>query len=152
MTWTALALAAFAAWLVFNWLAPLSLTFFGLPLSTGRLPGEILYMANAHRVRYYTAKLRGGYAFSTWLGFSHAVFLSEDFMRSAPPAVVRFVLAHELGHCALGHLRWRWLCVVSGAILLPAVRRWLRRQEEDADAWAEALSGVPRSVIRGART
>ena len=149
MTWEPWALGVCAAWLVFNWLAPLAILLYCKPLGLGRIPGEILYRANAHRVSYYTARLDGGYAFSVWMGWRHAVVLDEAFMRHAPPVVIRFVLAHELGHCALGHLRWRWACAVTGAILLPWVRRWLAHAEGEADAWAESLSGISRTVLRG---
>lgn len=141
-------LGLWALWAIFNWLAPLSILAFAQPLSYGRIPAEIMFHANAKRVKYYVvANLARGYAFSTWLGWRHAVVLNKDFMQYGSPSQIRFVLAHELGHCALGHLKMRWLCVVTGAILLPQVRAYLKRQEDDADKYGEELSCVPRSVL-----
>lgn len=144
MTW---ALGIFGAWLVFNWLAPLSLLAFAEPMSVGRLPKDILEKANAYRVRFYIGKLPRSAALSSWLGWKHVVVMGRDFMAHASPAQVRFVLAHELGHCALGHLKRRWFCTVTGLALVPAVGRYLRAKEEEADAWAEELSGIPRGIM-----
>ena len=134
-------------WLLFNWLAPLSLLATATRMSLGRIPKDILDRANAYHVHYYVAKLNGSAALSTWLGWKHAVVLDRDFLHHASPGRVRFVLAHELGHCALGHLKRRWLCTVTGLALLPVVSAYLRRKEEEADAYAETLSGLPRTVL-----
>lgn len=143
----------FIIWLIFNFLAPLSLIRTATPMGIGRIPADILYRANAHKVRYYVDDLRAlnanGFAFSTWLVFRHAVVLDRNFLLHAPPEVIRFVLAHELGHCALGHLRQRYFLTVTGLILFPAIRRWLATKEHEADAWAEKLSCVHRSILRG---
>ena len=140
-------LSLLAAWLLFNFLAPLSLLAFAQPMSLGRIPADILEAAKAHKVRFFDAHLARGLAFSTWLGTSHAVVLNRSLLERAYPAQIRFILAHELAHCQLGHLRLRWLLTVSGAILVPAVARWFRGKEEEADLLAERLSGLPRSIL-----
>lgn len=153
MMWWILGLAT--VWLLFNWLAPLSVLAFAEPLPLGRIPDDILRKAQAHRVRYYVSDLvqaskepnMKGLAFSTWLGWKHAVVLDRSFLRGAYPSQIRFVLAHELGHCALGHLKKRWLATVTGLCLLPAVRAHLEHNEEEADAWAEKLSGLSSRVL-----
>ena len=134
-------------WLIFNWLAPLSLLAFAERLSIGRIPRNILDKANAYHVHYYVAKLVRPGAFTTWLGWKHAVVIDRDFLQRAHPSQIRFVLAHELGHCALGHMKVRWLCTVTGFALLPPVQRFLRRKEEEADDFAEKLSGIDRAVL-----
>ncbi len=137
----------FIAWLIFNWLAPLSLLSYCQRISIGRIPKNILDAADAHHVRFYVGKLERSAAFSTWLGWRHAVVLDRDFMHSAPSDVVRFVLAHELGHCVLGHLRLRWLLTVTALAMLPSMRRYLDQKEGDADAYAEALTGVQSMLV-----
>ena len=140
-----------AVWLVFNWLAPLAALRGAVRLSLGRIPGEIVQRAGAERVEFYQAVLDRGYAFSIWSWPHQFVVLDRGFALHAHPAQVRFVLAHELGHCALGHLRRRWLAAVTGAALCaPFRRRLVRGEEEAADAYAEALTGLPRAVLREA--
>lgn len=145
MTWWLL--AVLAVWLLFNWLAPLSLLAFAERMSVGRIPKNILDKADAYHVHYYVARLVRPGAFTTWLGWKHAVVLDRDFLQKAFPSQVRFVLAHELGHCALGHLKRRWFCTVTGLALLPAVREYLKGKEEEADIFAEKLTGLPRTVL-----
>lgn len=150
--WLAGSSAAFVAWAVFNYFVPLTVLSFAQRMSIGRIPADILRRANVHRVEYYVANLARGYAFSIWLGWRHAVVLDKNFLRLGAPAQIRFVLAHELGHCALGHLKLRWLAVVTGAMLLPCVRRWLKRLEDQADEFAENLAGLPRAVLLSPET
>lgn len=140
-------LGGLVAWLIFNWLAPLSLLAFAERMSVGRIPKNILDKANAYHVHYYIAKLVRPGAFTTWLGWKHAVVFDRDFLQRAYPDQIRFVLAHELGHCALGHMKRRWFCTVTGLALLPAVRVYLEGKEEEADAFAEKLTGLSRLVL-----
>ena len=144
---TAWFLVLIVAWLLFNWLAPLSLLANATRMSIGRVPKDILDRANAYHVHYYVAKLNGPLALSTWLGWKYAVVLDRNFLQNARADQVRFVLAHELGHCALHHLQLRWLCTVLVLSWIPTVNAYLRRKEEDADAFAEELSGLPRTVL-----
>lgn len=144
-------LGVIVAWLLFNWLATLSLLALAEPLSIGRIPKDILDKANAYHVKYYTANLIQRGAITTWLGWRYAVIIDKLYIRNAVPAQFRFVLAHELGHCALGHMRARWLATVTGLALLPAVDRYLKRKEDEADAFAEELSGLPREILKNPR-
>lgn len=118
-------------------------------MNVGNLPGEILYRANANRVRYYRAKLDRGFAFTVWSWPYRIVVINDDFLALSRPDIIRFVLAHELGHIVLGHSFARWISVVTGMALFPSVRRWLGRNEGDADEYAEQLSGVQRTALWG---
>lgn len=137
-------------WGLFNWLAPLAMLHFAERLSIGRVPGDILVRGKAHHVRFYVSGALGsrGCACSVWSGPFHAVIVSRAFLQAASADQIRFTLAHELGHCAMGHLRLRWLLVTTGLILLPFGRRMLERTESAADAYAESLVCIPRSVLR----
>jgi Zn-dependent protease with chaperone function len=148
MTWI---IALLLGWLLFNWLATYSLLLKAERMSVGRIPRDILDKANAYHVQYYVSDLIRRGALTTWLGWKYAVIIDRMYMRNATPAQFRFVLAHELGHCALGHMRARWLCTVSGLALIPAVQRYLKRKEDEADAFAEKLSGLPREILRNPR-
>lgn len=135
-------------WVAFNWAAPLTVLQEAQRVGLGRLPAEVIQRANAVHVYFYYAELSRGTALSLWSWPWQAVVLNKQFMLTAHPAQVRFVLAHELGHCALGHLRKRWLAAVCGIALLEAPRRWLTCGDEDAaDAYAEALTGLPRAIL-----
>lgn len=147
--WAILLLVLLLLWILFNWLSPLALLAFSQRMSIGRIPGEILARANKHNVSYYIANLSSrGYAFTTCLGWRYAVVLDRAFLQQAQPAQIRFVLAHELGHCALGHVKLKIICVTTGLILLPFVRDRLKELEEAADEFASNLSGLPRDILR----
>ena len=133
-----------AFWLVFNWAAPFAVLAQAERIGRGRLPGELLTWSRDQKVRFYTARLSGGYGFSVWAPPWSVVVFDKDFFAQASPPLVRFVVAHELAHFSLGHHRARWLAVVSGAALVPAVQRWLVRMEGEADAWAEERTGLRR--------
>lgn len=149
MIWWILGLLA--AWLLFNWLAPFSLLLNAERLSVGRIPRDILDKADAYHVQYYTANLLRRGAITTWLGWKYAVIIDKTYMRNAAPAQFRYVMAHELGHCALGHTRSRWLATVTGACLIPPIKAFLQCKEDEADAFAEQLSGLPAAILRNPR-
>lgn len=145
-------------WITFNLLVPFSVVQTAQPMGIGRIPADILFRANTEKVHYYVDKLmevdehgrmtKGrGVAYTAWLGNMHIVVIDQTFLKRAQPAQIRFVLAHELAHCALGHVRQRWLAVVSGLVLLPFVRRKLKDLEDEADTYAETLSGLPKEVL-----
>ena len=115
------------------------------PVSRGRLPAELLDWDQDGEVRFYTAPLSGGYGFSIWAPPWSIVVFDRDFFAQAPPTLVRFVVAHELAHFTLGHHRKRWFAVVTGLALLPAVRGWLRRMEDEADMVAQVYTKSKRS-------
>lgn len=141
-----------AAWVVFNLVAPRVAVLRAEPIGWGRLPAELLTMSRDRRVRFYHADLSRGYGYSVWAPLSlNVVIFDRTFYAHASPALVRFVVAHELAHFHAGHHRWRWAAVVSGAILLPAVRRWLLAMEAEADAEAERRTGYDRSMFKGFR-
>ena len=139
-----LALFLLACWLALNWLSPLATLAAADPLSGGRVPAELLERARALRARFYVANLTRGPGFSAWVWPRYIIVLDRTFLSRLTPEHVRFVMAHELGHVALGHLRWRCLAMTSGAALLPLVRRRLEAHEAAADAYAELITGFKR--------
>jgi Zn-dependent protease with chaperone function len=141
---------AVVLWVLFNFVAPFAVLKDAKRMTVANLPGEILYRANASKVRYYRAKLYGGAAFTVWSWPYKYIVMSDDFLKMAHPTAIRFVLAHELGHVVLGHTFKKWLAIVLLIGLIPPVHRWIMRDEDRADEYAEQLSGVPRSVLRGA--
>lgn len=117
------------AWLLLNELAPLALLY-------GAKREHPMPWALIRRARFYSSeKLTGGIACSCVVG--------PYFIIMAHPRVyterMDLVLAHEIGHCVLGHLRWRWLAQVTGAALLPWVQRRVAKFEGEANDWAFAL-------------
>lgn len=148
MTWVGLFLAAVVLWVAFNWVAPLAVLTEAQPLSPGRLPRELFQSEEAKRVRFYLADLKLGYGYSVWAPPWNMVLFDKGFFQHASPALVRFVVAHELAHFALNHHRKRWILVVLGLALLPPVRRMFRRFEDEADAEAVRRTGLPRSAFK----
>lgn len=142
LTWV---LVLFTFWVLFNWAAPFAVLTHAEQINRGRLPAELLEWNKDQKVRFYVAQLSGGYGFSIWAPPWSVVVFDKDFFARASPPLVRFVIAHELAHFNLGHHRWRWLAAVSGLILLPAVRRWLRAMEDEADLAAYWRTGSKRS-------
>jgi len=150
-----LLLIALALWVAFNWVAPFATLINAERISPGRLPSALLTSAGARKVRFYTAHLprgpRVGLGFSIWAPPFSVVVFDQEFFARAPTAMIRFVVAHELAHFSLGHHRMRWLAVVTGAVLLPTVRRRLARAEDEADAAASKHTGLSKSMFPGLR-
>lgn len=146
MTWLLIGLAL---WLAFNIAASYAPLLLAERISPGRLPAELLARGEARRVRFYVGQTVQSYAFSSWAPpLITVVIFNREFFRRATPELVRFVIAHELGHAAARHHIWRWFAVVSGLALLPFVRRWLIRQEDEADAYATALTGFKKEFFK----
>lgn len=139
-------------WVGFNWSSPLALLGDAEELSLGRLPAELLARVRAHKVRFYLSALRRGPGFSAWVWPWSFVVFDRQFFRHASPELVRYLIAHELAHFALRHPQRRWLVVVTGVVLLPPVRRWLARCEDEADAFAEKLTGFRREFFDQLKT
>lgn len=150
MTWL---LALLALWLLFNWAAPFATLVGAERISPGRLPAELLVWRDARQVRFYMADLprgkRVGLGFSIWAPPFSVVVFDREFFSKAPASMIRFVVAHELAHFALGHHRLRWFAAVTGLILLPAVRRRLARTEDEADAAATKRTGLSKNLFPG---
>lgn len=108
----------------------------------GRVPQEIAAVAHQLNVRFYTAELNDAGGFSVLAWPRMFVVFDRESLAQTPAWALRFLVAHELGHCALGHLQARWLLTVSGLVLLPAAQRWLGEMEREADAYAERLTGL----------
>lgn len=139
---------ALALWLGFNWLAPLATVSGAQKMSEGRIPAGLLRLARDYRVTFYTSELYRGPGFSAWVWPRHIIVLDAAFLRTLTPEHSRFVIAHELGHVALGHLKIRWLCVVTGLIMLPGIKRRLDiDHESEADTVAERLTGFKREFF-----
>ena len=146
-----LAGALLLIWLAFNWLAPLATLSTAEPMSLGRIPEQFVPLAAKLRARFYVSRLYRGPGFSAWVWPQHIIVLDRGFLSGLTPEHVRFVLGHELGHVALGHLRTRWLLVVTGLIALPPARRRLVAHEHEADAYAERLTGFKREFFDAPR-
>jgi len=135
-------------WVLFNLAASYAPLLLAERISPGRLPAELLARGEARRVRFYVGNNAASYAFSAWAPpFWTIVVFDRAFFRRASPALVRFVVAHELGHAAAHHHLWRWFAVVSGAAAFPFVRRWLAVQEGVADAYATTLTGFKKEFF-----
>ena len=135
-------IALLALWVAFNLLAPWAVLAYAEPLSLGRMPAQIADTVRQLGVRVYLAQLEspGGFSVIAW---PRTVVVFDRASLSRQPAwALRFLMAHELGHCALGHLAERWWYTVTGLALLPAVQRRLQRMEREADRYAERLTGV----------
>lgn len=132
-------------WLLFNLLAPYTVLLRAERISWGRLPAALLTSVRDRKVRFYMMSLSGGYGYSVWAPPLNLVVFDRTFFARANPALIRYVVAHELAHFSLGHHRKRWLAVVTGLAFFPAVRRWLVRMEDEADRLAEKRTGLVRS-------
>ncbi len=136
------------AWVAFNVAASYAPLILAERISPGRLPAELLKRREARRVRFYVGNNHSSYGFSAWAPpLWTVVVFDRGFFQRASPELVRFVVAHELGHAAAGHHVWRWFAVVSGAVLLPVTRRWLERQEHTADNYATLLTGFKKGFF-----
>lgn len=140
--------------LVGTWLSPLVLAANREPIADDRILDPVLLgWASVLGVRFYVAPTleRGDLAFSCFLGFHRAIVVSAPFFRHAPDPVVRFVLAHELAHHTFGHV---WRRMLFAALRL---RRWpllgayaarqIQRDEDEANAYAEQVTDLPRSIV-----
>lgn len=135
-------------WVVFNLLAPYAVLLKAEPISWGRLPAELLTAQRDKRVKFYITTLKGSYGYSVFSPIGlHLVIFDKNFFSRASPACIRFVISHELGHYHLRHHQKRWLLVVTGLVLLPAIRRWLQRMEDEADVEAARRTGLVREMF-----
>lgn len=135
-------------WLLLNWLAPLTLLIDAKKMSLGRLPKELVDLSHEQKITFYTGKLTRGLGFSTSTWPRVFVVFDAEFMRHCTPSLTRFVIAHEIGHCVLGHLRERYLLTVSGFALLPAGKARLLAMENEADDYATKLTGFKREFFK----
>lgn len=134
-------------WLLFNLLAPYAVLLRAERISWGRLPMELLTSEHHRKVRFYMTTLQGGYGYSVFSPPLNLVVFDRAFFARATPALIRFVIAHELAHFTFGHHRRRWLMIITGLVLLPAVRRWLLQMEDEADAEATRRTGFTRKMF-----
>ncbi len=65
--------------------------------------------------------------------------VTEGMLRRLSPAMLRAILAHELGHMQLGHLEARRERGATSAIFRPFTTAFDRRQEAEADQFAVDL-------------
>ena len=134
-------------WIVFNLVAPYVVLLRAERIGWGRLPAELLMSAQDKKVKFYITSLKGGYGFSVWAPGMPLIVFDKGFFRGATPPLLRFVIAHEMGHFHQHHHIKRWMMVVTGLVLVPAVRRWLARMEDDADAEAARRTGFSRKLF-----
>ena len=141
---TTAVIALVLLWAAFNFATPYAAAHLAQRISPGRLPAELLRRGEARRVRFYVGRCAQSYAFSAWAPPYTVVIFDTQFFSRATPEMLRYVVAHELGHAARHHHVWRWLAAVTLTAYLPAVRRALLRQEVTADDYAEGLTGFRR--------
>lgn len=134
-------------WVLLNILAPYAVIARSTPISIGRLPSELLTGVDHRQVKFYTANLIGGYGYSVWAPPLNLVIFDKVFFAKANPALIRYVIAHELAHFDFGHHRKRWFCIVTGIVVFKWVRVWLREMEEEADVEAARRTGFHRSLF-----
>lgn len=132
-------------WVAFNLIAPYVILLRAERVSWGRLPAELLTAKRDKRVRFYITTLNNSYGYSVFSPWLNLVVFDKRFFAHASPSLIRFVIAHELAHFHHNHHRKRWAAVVTGLVLIPAVRRWLLRMEDEADAEASRRTGLLRS-------
>ena len=104
-----------------------------------RLGQELARRLAAGRCRFYErAQDKSLLAWTIWIPGCHLIVLNEDMLDWGANPLVAFTVCHELGHVVLGHARH------------PALWRARRAEAEDqADEFAEAITLLPRSAIRG---
>lgn len=136
-------------WLLFNWAAPFATLVNAEPLGLGRLPADLLKRPEARRIRFYLGTLRRSYGFSVWLWPWTVVVFDRRFFAAASGDLVRFVVAHELGHALHRDHVQRWWAIVTGAVMLPVVRRRLVQHEHNADYYAMMLTDLRRDMFKG---
>lgn len=138
-----------------TWLAPL------VTLATPRdmirrvdLPAHVRHIAKNMGVNLYLVPdltdggaNPGSYACSCWLGFERAVLVDRTFFNFAPWPAVEFVLTHELGHHWYGHPLKRLLITMIRANNWRCVHNYLARQEDEANLFAERITGYQRSIV-----
>ena len=138
-------------WVAFNLIAPYAILLRAEQVSWGRLPAELLMVKRDKQVRFYITTLNNSYGYSVFSPFLNLVVFDKRFFAHASPAELRFVISHELAHFHQHHHQKRWMLVVTGLVLLPAVRRWLLQMEDDADAEAERRTGLSRKLFPNLR-
>ena len=145
MIWTIIILLTL--WVAVNCAAPYAVLLRAQKISWGRLPGELLTLPQYHDVKFYMTTLVGGYGYSVWAPGISLVVFDKAFFAHASPTLIRYVVAHELAHFTCGHHRKRWVAIVTGASLIPGVRRWLHGMEVEADGIAVQRTGLNREMF-----
>ena len=148
---TALLVVLFG-WLAFNILAPYSVLFRAKRISWGRLPAVLLTSVKDRKVRFYMMDLQQSYGYSVLAPPLNLIVFDRAFFAKASPAIIRFVVAHELAHFSLGHHWKRWLAVVLGLSAFPVTKRWFLRMEDEADAVAIKRTGFTRKMFQEIHT
>lgn len=139
-------------WFAGAWLSPVLLANGRRPLSLyelSLLPADLQHHAMKLDVVLYTVAGLGaeGFSFSAIFFTQRVICIDRTFLHHAPAAVVRFVIAHELGHHLFCHPERKALAYMTGLRVFPAVRRILDQFEEQANRWAEFQTGLARSIV-----
>lgn len=137
--WTLLGLLI--AWLLINEVSPLATVFFCKPLDP-KLWVPLVARTKVTGIRFYQGHLLFGPACSMTCFHLQLVFLHTKVSTWFTPTEIDAILAHEIGHQKLHHLRKRWLIIVTGLVMIPFFKRILRvDHEEQADIYAAKLIG-----------
>lgn len=118
------------------------------PMHSHHLPEKLRHLFREAGVRTYFANLPlGDYAFAGYIWGRRVVVVDYTFWSFAANPLLEFVLAHELGHHAHGH-PWRTRLLATLGIL-PWCRDCAKRIEDQANIYAERITGYPVSIVWG---
>lgn len=147
MKWIFLALAL---WLFVCWWAPVVAILMTSPQSlSDALPDAFEGAKKRGALLLVGTDMPDHHGFSVRVWPIDVIVISVEVVKSKVDGLLPFVVFHEIGHVVLKHTRWRWWAVALGIWWAPSVRRRYQRQEEEANAHAERVTGFSRAVLNG---
>jgi Zn-dependent protease with chaperone function len=133
-----------------TWISPVYLARDCWPLQLHHLGPKLEWLAREHGITaYFSPALYPNYAYSTHFWFQRTMVIDHRFFHQAPQPVVDFVVAHEIGHHFYGHPWRKMLLVALHVHRWPLIAEYLRFTEEQANRFAEIVTGHPRSIVWG---
>lgn len=142
-------MVASVCWFLPVWFSPFILVSGREQLAGHRIPGYLRGEVDRLGIDVYLVEGVDGYGFSCYLGWRRAIVIERNFFRFAQGPAFEFVMAHELAHHELGHVALRYWLTATGLSHFPAAHQRLQKTEDEANAWAERLTGFPRTVVWG---
>lgn len=138
-----------AGWWTICWLSPMLLARGRVAMPEFGIPHYMRDEFAERGISVYLVENLDGYANSCLLLGRRTILVDIAFFHHATSAAVEFVLAHELAHHRLGHVLQRLSLYATGLVLLDRFQGVLERQEHQANAEAERITGLPRTVVWG---
>lgn len=109
---------------------------------------ELVQLSGVSGVHFYAADIdrrTGVVGFAVHVPFYKIIVMDRRAMVSSDPREFVFWVAHELGHHALGHCRRDfWLTATFLMLLFPKTPAVIALSEDEADAFAERITGISR--------